>query len=93
MLLKNGTKGENVKELQKNLQKLGYNIEADGIFGPKTEEAVKTFQKTFNYTVDGIVGDGTTKLIAAQIAYGWNATDPKALELAAKSNPGNNANA
>jgi len=54
MLLKKGDNNENVKLLQK---KLG--LEPVGNFGPKTEEAVKTFQKKNGLTADGIVGDGT----------------------------------
>lgn len=52
--LKNGSKGQEVKTLQQKL-----NIQADGIFGKQTEEAVKEFQKKHNLTVDGIVGSKT----------------------------------
>jgi len=54
MLLKRGDNNEDVKKLQ---AKLG--IEAIGTFGPKTEEAVKAWQKANALTDDGIVGDGT----------------------------------
>ena len=54
MLLKNGSKGEDVKTLQ---TKLG--LTADGSFGPGTEKAVKQWQSTNGLTADGIVGDGT----------------------------------
>ena len=54
MLLKNGSKGEEVKKLQ---QKLG--VEPTGNFGPKTEAAVKAWQKANGLKDDGIVGDGT----------------------------------
>ena len=54
MLLKNGSKGEDVKKLQ---EKLG--VEAIGTFGPKTEAAVKAWQKANGLDDDGIVGDGT----------------------------------
>ena len=58
MLLKNGSKGEDVKKLQ---EKLG--VEAIGTFGPKTEAAVKAWQKANGLKDDGIVGDATwTKL-------------------------------
>ena len=52
--LKKGSKGEEVKVLQKAL-----NVTVDGDFGPKTEEAVKTFQKSKGLTLDGIVGPKT----------------------------------
>lgn len=46
MLLKNGSEGSQVEQLQNKLNQLGYNCgEVDGIFGNKTEGAVKGFQK------------------------------------------------
>jgi putative chitinase len=54
MLLKVGSKGDDVKKLQ---EKLG--VEAIGTFGPKTEAAVKEWQKANGLKDDGIVGDGT----------------------------------
>ena len=54
MLLKNGSKGEDVKKLQ---AKLG--LAADGSFGPGTEAKVKAWQAANGLTADGVVGDGT----------------------------------
>jgi putative chitinase len=54
MLLKNGSTGEDVKKLQ---QKLG--VEAIGTFGPKTEAAVKAWQKANGLDDDGVVGSDT----------------------------------
>jgi len=54
MLLKVGSKGDDVKKLQ---EKLG--LTADGSFGPKTESVVKEWQTKNGLTADGIVGDGT----------------------------------
>jgi putative chitinase len=54
MLLKVGSKGEEVKKLQ---AKLG--LTADGSFGPGTEAAVKKWQAANGLTADGIVGPGT----------------------------------
>jgi len=54
MLLKNGSKGEEVKLLQ---EKLGLGI--DGIFGPGTEAKVKEWQAANGLAADGIVGPGT----------------------------------
>jgi putative chitinase len=51
MLLKNGSKGENVKLLQ---EKLG--LTSDGNFGPATEGKVKEWQKSNGLTPDGVVG-------------------------------------
>jgi putative chitinase len=54
MLLKVGSKGDDVKKLQ---EKLG--LSPDGSFGPNTEKKVKEWQSTNGLTTDGIVGDGT----------------------------------
>ena len=54
MLLKNGSKGEDVKKLQ---AKLG--ATADGSFGPGTEAKVKAWQTANGLVADGVVGDGT----------------------------------
>ena len=54
MLLKVGSKGNEVKQLQ---EKLG--LTADGSFGPGTEKAVKAWQTANGLTADGLVGDGT----------------------------------
>lgn len=54
MVLKLGSRGNEVKALQEKL-----NLKADGIFGPLTEEAVKDFQRSNGLEVDGIVGANT----------------------------------
>ena len=54
MVLKLGSRGNEVKVLQEKL-----NLKADGIFGPLTEEAVKDFQRSNGLEVDGVVGTNT----------------------------------
>ena len=54
MVLKLGSRGNEVKVLQEKL-----NLKADGIFGLLTEEAVKDFQRSNGLEVDGIVGTNT----------------------------------
>lgn len=54
ILLKNGSDGENVKYLQSFLK-----LKADGNFGPRTEAAVKAWQKKNGLKDDGIVGPKT----------------------------------
>ncbi|ADU31911.1 L,D-transpeptidase family protein [Evansella cellulosilytica] len=58
--LRRGSRGEAVRSLQSDLHSLGYETGGiDGIFGPATERAVKSFQRTNGITVDGIVGNQT----------------------------------
>lgn len=54
MLIKKGSKGAAVKELQKAL-----GVTADGIFGAHTEEVLKAFQEKEGLTPDGIAGPAT----------------------------------
>jgi hypothetical protein len=54
MVLKLGSKGKEVKELQEFL-----NINADGIFGVGTKAAVQKWQANNNLVADGIVGPAT----------------------------------
>lgn len=62
--LYNGSKGEDVRELQQALIDLGYlKGTADGIFGNKTEIAVRKFQKASKLSVDGLAGLTTRELI------------------------------
>ena len=70
--LKNGSKGDEVRALQGGLKKLGFEVEADGLFGPRTHNAIVTLQTIFGYDVDGIAGPATLKLIEQQGGYGWN---------------------
>jgi peptidoglycan hydrolase-like protein with peptidoglycan-binding domain len=52
--------GIDIRQVQSRLNAKGYGpLEADGVYGPKTEAAVKRFQKAIGLTVDGIVGPKT----------------------------------
>ena len=74
--LRKGDKGDEVKEIQKRLKELGYLTgTADGVFGEKTEEAVKAFQKRNGLTADGVVGNATrTKLNSSSAKKAETAT-------------------
>ena len=54
-----GSKGSSVTELQKLLNNNGYSLDVDGVFGSKTQAAVKDYQKKNGLSVDGIVGNNT----------------------------------
>ena len=59
--IKLGSKGDIVKKLQQLL-----NITADGVFGIKTEKAVREFQTKNNLIADGIVGTKTWKALGVK---------------------------
>ena len=64
LTLKQGSRGEEVKTMQRKLKNWGYYTGAvDGIFGAKTKEAVKYFQRKNGLVVDGIVGTKTLKAL------------------------------
>lgn len=57
--LRKGARGALVRRLQEALAAHGVAIEADGVFGPKTDAAVRKFQSNEGLTVDGIAGPKT----------------------------------
>ena len=70
--LKQGSKNDDVKELQTLLNKYGFNCgTVDGKFGTKTTKAVKEFQKANKLTVDGIVGAKTWAALFNYKAKGY----------------------
>ena len=55
-----GSRGDEVKQIQTKLKNWGYyNGSVDGIYGSKTVEAVKYFQRKNGLTADGIAGTKT----------------------------------
>ena len=59
-LSKLGSRGEEVRQVQQKLKGLGYyNASVDGIYGARTQTAVKSFQRACGLTADGIAGPKT----------------------------------
>ena len=54
-----GDQGTQVAEIQGELANLGYDVVADGDFGPATQEAIKEFQTAKGLNADGLVGPQT----------------------------------
>lgn len=68
-LLKYGCKGEDVEELQTQLNALGYDCGiVDGDFGKNTQKGVKAFQKAESLVVDGKYGDKSHAALMAALA-------------------------
>jgi len=62
--------GTNVRKVQYLLREHGATVAVDGIFGPKTDEAVRKFQQANHLVVDGIVGTKTWTKLILQIQKG-----------------------
>jgi len=75
-LLKVGKRGEDVKELQTCLNRLGNNTGvADGIFGQNTKAGVMSFQAENGLAVDGIIGRQTGPKFEAACAITTTTTE------------------
>ena len=66
-----GSTGDAVRTIQTKLSNWGYfSGDIDGIYGPKTEEAVKYFQRKNGLTVDGVVGPATLRALGMSTTGG-----------------------
>ena len=82
--LHNGSRGESVRSLQQALITLSYlKGTADGVFGNKTEQAVRAFQSARKLTVDGLAGTKTQALLQEAAAAANNAAAPQSNSSAA----------
>lgn len=55
-----GDRGPRIRRIQALLNLTGmHSLKVDGIFGPKTEEAVAEYQQHFRLVIDGVVGPKT----------------------------------
>lgn len=80
-ILKLGSKGQFVSELQANLARMGFAVgEIDGTFGERTENAVKAFQRAKGLEADGWAGPRTIEAIGKALEE--KATAPKMAAVA-----------
>lgn len=74
-LIRRGQSGENVRIMQQYLSDLSViysqipSLTADGIFGSRTENAIRAFQRLFGLSPDGIVGSSTWNKLTE--VWGW----------------------
>ena len=86
--------GDDVLGLQRRLSELGFHVgRVDGVFGPRTGEALREFQRNVGLPADGTCGPGTFKALArlAPIVTGGrpdNLRASEALRRAGKRLPG-----
>lgn len=64
--VKKGATGNGVKWIQEKLVQNGYKLSIDGIFGEKTDKAVREFQTAKGIAVDGVVGKDTRKKLKGE---------------------------
>jgi peptidoglycan hydrolase-like protein with peptidoglycan-binding domain len=69
-LVEEGDKNHPVQTLQHLLRAHGNTVSVDGLFGPRTETAVRAFQKSKHLTVDGLVGRQTWGALIIQVSHG-----------------------
>ena len=82
-----GSQGGAVKQLQSELNKRGYRLDEDGIYGKKTKAAVRDYQKKSGLTMlDGIAGDETWgSLLSAPTMAEQQAAEQAAAAAAAEA--------
>ncbi len=85
--IKFGSKGDDVKELQTVLNSKGYNLDVDGVFGSKTQAAVRDYQSKNKLQVDGIVGTNTWASLSPTTNTNSSTTTTNTSETQTNTNP------
>lgn len=75
-LVKRGSRGEHVRDLQRMLTAVGFPLQADGVFGARTEASLRAFQRLNGLVVDGIHGPRTVAALKKALprltpSMGW----------------------
>jgi peptidoglycan hydrolase-like protein with peptidoglycan-binding domain len=69
-VIQNGYQGHPVKTLQFLLRERGHHVAVDGVFGPATEAAVKTFQTSKGLPTTGMLDPQTWTALIIQVRRG-----------------------
>lgn len=84
-LSKLGSRGDEVRRIQKKLKSLGYYKGAvDGVFGTGTQKAVRDFQKSCGIEADGIAGPKTIRYLGLEGSTGTSGYSSSDITLLAK---------
>jgi peptidoglycan hydrolase-like protein with peptidoglycan-binding domain len=87
-LEQDGSTGENVRSIQYLLNDQGSSLTVDGVFGPRTEAAVRGFQRQHDLTVDGMVGNKTWPALIVEVSQGSTGDAVRAVQSQVKSRSG-----
>jgi peptidoglycan hydrolase-like protein with peptidoglycan-binding domain len=68
-----GTRGRDVRLLQKDLTKLGYTAATDGQFGPQTRLSVRSFERAAGLKIDGVIGPREARTLKKVVRSGREA--------------------
>jgi peptidoglycan hydrolase-like protein with peptidoglycan-binding domain len=79
-LVRQGDQGHPVPSLQYLLRARGQGVSVDGIFGPRTDAAVRAFQQSRGLAVDGIVGPNTWSVLIIQVRQGGQGDAVRAVQ-------------
>lgn len=85
--IKYGSRGSDVSNLQSTLNNLGYNLSVDGIFGSKTQAAVRDYQSKNGLSADGIVGNQTWGKLSGGSSSGESAQTTQSQTAQTQSKP------
>ena len=66
--MREGTNGDDVRQLQRYLTRAGFSTTADGAFGPRTAGSVREFERSEDRPVNGVVPSGDARAIKAAAA-------------------------
>ena len=80
-----GDQGTEIAEIQGSLVQRGYDVSADGTFGPATTDAIKSFQETVGINANGLVDSVTYKALLGKdmpedLAHGSNYMNRRIIE-------------
>jgi peptidoglycan hydrolase-like protein with peptidoglycan-binding domain len=87
-LEQSGSAGENVRSIQYLLNDHGSGLTVDGVFGPRTEAAVRRFQREHDLSVDGMVGNQTWAALIVEVSQGSNGDPVSAVQSQVTSRSG-----
>jgi peptidoglycan hydrolase-like protein with peptidoglycan-binding domain len=90
-LLRAGSRGADVRDLQTTLSNLGYDLGdtgVDGVYGRRTANAVRNFQRDYGLQTDGIVGRQTVGALRQLLPEPTELPEPVSTRSAAASTGG-----